>query len=177
MNAFSSGYNAGLGSYVLANQAAMNNQYLAMLVRAEAAGGAEVTARYLKANYSTLQRSVPMSLGALTNLEVMGPKYVKRTKADIDHYLDKNRLELKRFNLEQEVGAVSKGIQYVAKAGIDPKSCIEVIDLLYRTTGDKSTSPESTHPGYRVAKRRAESTKKRHRLVEHRGRLLDLLNP
>ena len=30
---------------------------------------------------------------------------------------------------------------------------------------------------YRVAKRRAESTKKRHRLVDESGNLLDLLDP
>ena len=30
---------------------------------------------------------------------------------------------------------------------------------------------------YRVAQRRAESTKKRHRLVDESGNLLDLLNP
>jgi hypothetical protein len=30
---------------------------------------------------------------------------------------------------------------------------------------------------YRVAKRRSESTGKRHRLVDHAGRLIDLVNP
>ena len=38
-------------------------------------------------------------------------------------------------------------------------------------------SKQNEADAYRVAKRRAESTRKRHRLVEGDGRLIDLLNP
>jgi len=38
-------------------------------------------------------------------------------------------------------------------------------------------SKQNQADAYRVAKRRAESTKKRHRLVDCDGRLMDLVNP
>lgn len=38
-------------------------------------------------------------------------------------------------------------------------------------------SKQNQADAYRVAKRRAESTKKRHRLVGDDGRLMDLVNP
>jgi len=38
-------------------------------------------------------------------------------------------------------------------------------------------SKQNQADAYRVAQRRAESTKKRHRLVDAHGRLLDLLDP
>jgi len=38
-------------------------------------------------------------------------------------------------------------------------------------------SKQNQTDAYRVAQRRAESTKKRHRLVNDAGNLMDLLNP
>jgi hypothetical protein len=38
-------------------------------------------------------------------------------------------------------------------------------------------SKQNQADAYRVAQRRAESTKKRHRLVDDNGNLMDILNP
>ena len=157
LNAFSSGFNAGAGNYALANQASMNNYYLAMSLQAESAAGAGEYARYLSANYAVLQENAPKSLSAMQQLEGLGGKYVKRTKIDIDQYLDDHRLQLRSFSREQELEADSKGIEYVSRAGIDPKACIDVLDLIHRHTGDPSTSPLSSHPG--EAERRAAMEK------------------
>lgn len=147
LNALSSGLNAGMGNYVLANQATMNNQYLALSLQAESAAGAGEYARYISANYATLQNNAPNSLIAMKGLEGLGAKYVKRTKVDIDQYLNEHTVELMSFSREQEVEADAKGVEYVAKAGINPNSCLEVVDLIHKTTGNKATTPTDSHPG------------------------------
>jgi len=147
LNAMSSGLNAGMGNYAMANQANMNNQYLALSLQAESAAGAGEYARYISANYATLQSNAPRALESMKGLEGLGVSYVKRTKKDIDQYLNEHRVELMGFSREQESEADKKAIEYVAKAGIDPKSCLDVLDLIHKTTGDKTTSPTDSHPG------------------------------
>lgn len=147
LNAFSSGLNAGMGNYALANQAAMNNQYLALSLQAESSMGANEYARYISANYSTLQSSAPRSLAAMEGLNGLGASYVKRTKKDIDQYLNEYRLELMGFSREQELEADTVAVEYIAKAGINPEACLDVMDVIHRNTNDKSTSTTSSHPG------------------------------
>lgn len=147
LNAMSSGLNAGMGNYAMANQATMNNNYLAMSLQLESAAGAGEYSRYISANYATLQSNAPRSLESMQGLEGLGAKYVKRTKKDIDQYLNEHRIELMGFSREQERAADRKAVEYVAKAGINPKSCLDVIDLIHKTTGDKITSPTDSHPG------------------------------
>jgi len=147
LNAVSSGLNAGMGNYAMANQATMNNQYLAMSLQAESAAGVTEYARYITENYATLQNNAPRSLGAMKGLDGLYATYVKRTKKDIDQYLNEHRMELMGFSREQESEADRKAIEYVAKAGINPKSCLNVLDYIHKTTGDKTTSPTDSHPG------------------------------
>jgi len=147
LNAFSSGLNAGMGNYAQANQANMNNYYLALSLQAESAAGAGEYAQYLSANYTTLQSNAPRSLDAMKGLEGLGATYVKRTKKDIDQYLNEHTVELMGFRREQEIDADTKAIEYVARAGINPTSCLEVVDLIHKTTGDASTAPTDSHPG------------------------------
>lgn len=147
LNAFSSGYNAGAGNYALANQASINNYYLALSLQAESVAGAGEYARYLSANYAVLQSNAPQSLAAMQQMEGLGAKYVKRTKVDIDQYLNEHRLQLMSFSREQELEADSKGIEYVARAGIDPDACLDVVELIHRRTGNSTTDSGSSHPG------------------------------
>ena len=147
LNAMSSGFNAGMGNYAMANQATMNNHYLAMSLQAESSAGAGEYARYISTNYATLQNNAPRSLESMKGLEGLGATYVKRTKKDVDQYLNEHRLELMGFSREQEREADRKAVEYVAKAGINPKSCLDVVDLIHKATGDKTTSPTDSHPG------------------------------
>jgi predicted Zn-dependent protease len=156
LNAFSSGLNAGMGNYAMANQATMNNQYLAMSLQIESAAGAGEYARYISANYATLQSNAPRSLEAMKGLEGLGAKYVTRTKKDIDQYLGEHTEELMSFSREQEIEADGKAVEYVAKAGINPASCLEVVDLIHKTTGDKTTAPTDSHPGENERKSKIE---------------------
>lgn len=156
LNAFSSGLNAGMGNYALANQANMNNYYLALSLQAESSEGASEYARYISANYATLQSNAPKSLEAMKGLEGLGATYVKRTKTDIDQYLDEHRIELMGFSREQELEADKKAVEYVAKAGINPMSCLDVVNLIHKTSGDKTTAPTDSHPGETERKSKME---------------------
>jgi Zn-dependent protease with chaperone function len=147
LNAAGSGLHAGMGNYAMANQANMNNLYISLSLQAELAAGAGEYARYISANYATLQSNAPRSLESMKGLEGLGASYVKRTKQDIDQYLNEHRVELMGFSREQESEADKKAIEYVAKAGINPKSCLDVLDLLHKTTADKTTSSTDSHPG------------------------------
>lgn len=156
LNAFSSGLNASQGNYALANQASMNNQYLALSLQAESAAGANEYARYIGANYNTLQRNAPKTLDAMKSLEGLYATYVKKTKVDIDQYLDEHKIELQTFSREQELEADAKGVEFMAKAGLDPKSCLDVQELIHRTSGDKTTSITDSHPGEEERKAKLE---------------------
>lgn len=117
LNAMSSGLNAGMGNYAMANQANMNNQYLALSLQAESAAGAGEYARYISANYATLQSNAPRSLESMKGLEGLGASYVKRTKKDIDQYLNEHRVELMGFSREQEKEADKKRLNMWRRQG------------------------------------------------------------
>lgn len=156
LNAFSSGMNAGMGNYALANQANMNNYYLTLSLKAESEQGAGEYARYISANYATLQSNAPRSLNAMKGLEGLRATYVKRTKTDIDKYLNEHMVELMSFSRMQEVEADSKAIEYVAKAGINPYSCLDVVDFIHKTTGNQGTAATDSHPGENERRLRME---------------------
>ena len=44
----------------------------------------------------------------------------------------------------------------MVKAGLDPKSCLDVQELSHRTSGDKSTSITDSHPGEEERKAKLE---------------------
>ena len=136
------GLNAAAGTY----QGALSNYQLANSMAADSAEGAQAF-RFMQANYPALRENAPKSLSALESLDGLGAQLIKRTKVDIDKYLDEYRLGLMSFSRLQELEADAKGIEYVAKAGIDPNACLDVLELLHRNTGDKATPTGSSHPG------------------------------
>jgi Zn-dependent protease with chaperone function len=146
------GLNAAAGTY----QGALSNYNLANSIQADSAEGAQALRSLLQANYATLRASSPKSLTALESMQGLGAKLIQRTKVDIDSYLDEYRKDLNAFSREQESEADAKGVEYIAKAGINPKGCIEVVELLHRNTGDKSTSQYSSHPGEEERKEKME---------------------
>ncbi len=140
--AFAMGLNAAAGTY----QGALSNYQMTSSINADSAEGAQAL-HFMQANYSTLQEYAPKSLTALESMQGLGAKLIKRTKVDIDVYLDDNTKDLSAFSRTQELEADAKGVEFVAKAGIDPNACLEVVDVLHRETGDKSTSSYASHPG------------------------------
>lgn len=141
--AFAMGLNAAAGTY----QGALSNLQLANSIQSDTAEGAQEFQRFMQLNYSTLRSNAPLSLGALESLNGLGAKLIRRTRQDTDQYLNEFRQELMKFSRSQELEADSKGVEFMAKAGINPDACLDVVELIHRTTGDKSTSADSSHPG------------------------------
>jgi hypothetical protein len=141
--AFAMGLNAAAGTY----QGALSNLQLANSMQNDAAQGAAEFQRFMQLNYATLKANAPKSLGALEDIGGLGANLIKRTRQDTDEYLNEYRRELMSFSRQQELEADAKGVEFVAKAGIDPSACLEVVELIHRTTGEKTTSSESSHPG------------------------------
>jgi hypothetical protein len=150
--AIAMGLNAAAGTY----QGAMSNYQLASSIQADSAEGTQALRSYMQSNYAILRSSAPKSLTALESMQGLGGKLIKRTRVDIDNYLDEYTKDLNAFSRTQEIEADAKGAEYVAKAGIDPKGCLEVVELIHRETGDKSTSPYASHPGEEERKQKME---------------------
>lgn len=141
--AIAMGLNAGAGTY----QGALSNYQLATAMESDSAEGAQAFRYFMNQYNSVLQARAPKTMGALESLDGLGAKLIKRTKVDIDQYLDEYRKELMAYSRELESEADAKGVYYLANAGINPNECLEVIELIHRSTADTTTSKDSSHPG------------------------------
>lgn len=146
LNAFSAGLNSSQGNYFEAAQAERNSAMIITSMQADQANAAPAF-QYLVANMQNLRLSAPQTMTALQEMEGLGGKLIMRTKRDTDQYFSEWKKDLMQYTREQELEADRIGVEYVAKAGLDPSSCLETIDFIHKRTGDTSTKEMSSHPG------------------------------
>lgn len=151
--AIAMGLNAGAGTY----QGALSNYQIATSMQADSAEGARAL-DFIKSNYAALRESAPQSLASFESMNGLGAGLVKRTMKDINQYLDDYSNQLMNFSRQKELEADAKGMEYIAKAGIDPKACLDVVELVHRSSPVKTTSAEDSHPGENERKSQMEKT-------------------
>lgn len=146
LNAFSSGLNASQGNYFLAAQADQNVANIIASNQAEQAN-ANPAFQFLLGNMRALELYAPETMSALKKMNGLGASLIIRTKKDTDQYFSDWKDELMQVSRENEAEADRLGMEYIAKAGLDPKACFEVLDLLFSQNGNPSTDSKASHPG------------------------------
>ena len=146
----------GMANQGMYNQASQGISELNMILEDEVKGAPYENAKIMDAVYGALKVHAPRSLGVLGELQGLSKSYIIRTRKDIYQYFAEHTSELMRFSREQELEADAKGVEYMVNAGINPKSCLDVQELIHRTSGDKTTSITDSHPGEEERKAKLE---------------------
>ena len=127
LSAVGSGLSAAGGNLAMANQAAIDNQFQALTMMADAKAGGQVFQAYITAYYPILRTNAPRSLAAIAGMEGLNLNLVKRTQKDIDRYLVDYRKQLETSQLQLQREADVRSVEFVARAGINPQSCLEAL--------------------------------------------------
>lgn len=142
-NAANAGLNSGMGNYGLASIANSNNQMLSNRMATESIEGQMMVSRVMQA----AQAAAPQVYQALSNLDGLSGRIVDRTMKDVRSYLGEVSINAARLSREQEYEADAMAVQYIAKAGINPKGCIDMIAILHRGKYKPVAKELDTHPG------------------------------
>jgi hypothetical protein len=127
LSAVGSGLSAAGGNLAMANQAAIDNQFQALTMMADAKAGGQVFQAYITAYYPILRTNAPRSLAAIAGMEGLNLNLVKRTQKDIDRYLVDYRKQLETSQLQLQREADVRSVEFVARAGINPQTCLEAL--------------------------------------------------
>ena len=127
LSAVGSGLSAAGGNLAMANQAAIDNQFQALTMMADAKAGGQVFQAYITAYYPILRTNAPRSLAAIAGMEGLNLNLVKRTQKDIDRYLVDYRKQLETSQLQLQREADVRSVEFVARAGINPQTCLETL--------------------------------------------------
>lgn len=149
LNAFNSGMYSGAGNYAAASRANFSNQLIMAQYAADINAGGAMAGQYKEIIQKSMPILAPRTMSSLNGLNGLSASLVKRTMKDVDQYLRDFRVKYMELSREHELEADGIALQYVANAGLDPRGCLEVVELLHRQSGDTSTNPLATHPGER----------------------------
>ncbi len=127
---------SGLGIYTSQRDAA-----------ADINAGSAMAGRYQEIIQKNMPILAPRTMSSLNGLNGLSASLVKRTMQDVNQYLRDFRMKYMELSREHELEADELALQYVAKAGLDPRGCLEVVELIHRQSGDTSTHPLASHPG------------------------------
>ena len=127
LSAVGSGLSAVGGSPNQSNQAAIDNQFRAFTMLADAKAGGQVFQTYINAYYPILRTNAPLSLAAIAGMEGLSINFVKRTQKDIDLYLVDYRKQLETSQQQLLREADARSVEYVARASINPQTCLETL--------------------------------------------------
>ena len=146
LSAVGSGLSAAGGNLAQANQAAIENQFTALTMLADAKAGGQVFQTYLTTYYPILRTNAPRSLAAIAGMEGLNINFVKRTQKDIDLYLFdyRKQLEISQQQLQRE--ADGRSIEFVARAGINPQVCLEALSSDPAPEAQAGSAASSTPP-------------------------------
>ena len=127
LSAVGSGLSAAGGNMSQVNQAAFDNHFRAFTMLADAKAGGQVFQTYITAYYPILRTNAPLSLAAIAGMEGLSINFVKRTQKDIDLYLVDYRKQLETSQQQLLREADARSVEYVARASINPQTCLETL--------------------------------------------------
>jgi hypothetical protein len=127
LSAVGSGLSAAGGNLNQGNQAAIDNQFRAFTMLADAKAGGQVFQTYITAYYPILRTNAPLSLAAIAGMEGLSINFVKRTQKDIDLYLVDYRKQLETSQQQLLREADARSVEFVARASINPQTCLETL--------------------------------------------------
>ena len=154
LSAVGSGLSAAGGNLNQVNQAAVDNQFRAFTMLADAKAGGQVFQTYITAYYPILRTNAPLSLAAITGMEGLSINFVRRTQKDIDLYLDDYRKQLETSQQELQREADARSIEFVARASINPQTCLETLSS-DPTQDAQAGSTDETTPAAPAERRKA----------------------
>ena len=160
-NQFWADFAAGMNTSLAQQQYAKGNYYSAWQSHASAQKVRNQMAADLQAGTMTSQNyinhilerlnvlgiSAPESIKAMVNMQGLSASLVKRTMRDVEQYIVELALEVQKISRKNELEADKLAVEYMANAGLNPESCVEVIEFIHRNTDDSSTRALATHPG------------------------------
>jgi hypothetical protein len=127
LSAVGSGLSAAGGSPNQSNQAAIDNQFRAFAMLADAKAGGQVFQTYITTYYPILRTNAPLSLAAIAGMEGLSNNFVKRTQKDIDLYLVDYRKQLETSQQQLLREADARSVEFVARASINSQACLETL--------------------------------------------------
>jgi len=143
LNAAASGLNSANGDYGSALRADLANMNMMQNMQMDQALGSIELNKIM----SMMNQGSPQVYKAMTQMDGLGQKLVRRTMRDVVQYTKAATLQLREFEREQEIEADSLAIEYMVNANLNPKACLEAMDLVHRNSASSETDEMSTHPG------------------------------
>lgn len=138
------------GNYASAWQSHASAQNLRNQIAADLEAGslsAQTYANFISEHLGRLGVSAPKTISSMQSMQGLPINLVERTIKDVRDYVVDFAVEIKKMSRDHEKEADRLAVQYMASAGLNPESCIEVIELIHRNTPDSSTGEFATHPG------------------------------
>jgi hypothetical protein len=141
-----SGLSAASGNLAQANQALIQNRLTSLTLRAAAKAGGQAYQNYITAYYPILSTNAPRSLAAIAGMDGLDIHFWNRTHKDIDLYLKNYRQQIAALQLQLQLEADARSIEYVARASINPQACLEAIfpDAVSEALAGATTSTTSS---------------------------------
>jgi len=151
-----SGLSAASGNLAQANQALIQNRLTSLTLRAAAKAGGQAYQSYITAYYPILSTNAPRSLAAIAGMDGLDIHFWNRTHKDIDLYLKNYRQQIAALQLQLQLEADARSIEYVARAGINPQACLEAIfpDAVSEALAGATTSTTTSTTSSATSQRR-----------------------
>jgi hypothetical protein len=111
---------------------------------ADAKAGGQVFQTYITAYYPILRTNAPLSLAAIAGMEGLSINFVKRTQKDIDLYLVDYRKQLETSQQELQREADARSVEFVARASINPQTCLEALSSDPTPNAQAGSAADST---------------------------------